>query len=220
MVKQVWLADGSAGGGRIAQLYKQMSKEGEKFGYLVNGSKSWLIVKSEALSDEAKRVFGDEVNITTEGQRCLGAVIASQEYKHQYYEEKVRVWKEEIEWLSEIARSQPHTACIAFTKGYKSKFTYFMRNIESFEDYVDPIQEVIDDLLLPTLFGQSQPLPKEVRRLVTLTTTQGGLGVPDLRAEAPQQLAASKSITTAHVDSITSQNTFMASDERSQYGGA
>ena len=31
MVKQVWLADGSAGGGRIAQLcdwYKQMSKEG------------------------------------------------------------------------------------------------------------------------------------------------------------------------------------------------
>ena len=28
----------------------------------MNGSKSWLIVKSEALADEAKRVFGDEVN--------------------------------------------------------------------------------------------------------------------------------------------------------------
>ena len=41
-VKQVWLADDSAGGGRIAQLYdwyKQLSKEREKFGYLVNGSK-------------------------------------------------------------------------------------------------------------------------------------------------------------------------------------
>ena len=80
MVKQVWLAEDSAGGGRIAQLfdwYKQMSKEGEMFGYLVNWSKSWLIVKSEALADEAKRVFGDEVNITTEGQCHLGAVIAS-----------------------------------------------------------------------------------------------------------------------------------------------
>ena len=64
---------------------------------------------------------------------------------------------------------------------------------------------VIDELLLPTLFGQSEPLPKEV---------------PDLIAEAPQQFAASKSITTAHVDSITSQSTFMASGERSQYGGA
>ena len=39
--------------------------------------------------------------------------------------------------------------------------------------------------------------------------------MPDLRAEAPQQFAASKSITTAHVDSITSQSTFMAPGESS-----
>ena len=174
-----------------------------------------LIVKSEALADEAKRVFGDEVNITTKGQRHPGAVITSQKYKDQYCEEKVRVWKEEIERLSEISKSQPHTAYIAFTKRYKSKPTYFMRTIESFEDYVDPTQGAMDDLLLPTLFGQSEPLPNEVRRLVTLTTAQGGLGVPDLRAEAPQQLAASKSITTGHVDSIISQSTFKASGERS-----
>ena len=59
----------------------------------MNGSKSWLIVKSEALVHEAKSVFGDEVNITTEVQRHLGAVIASQEYKDQYCEEKIRIWK-------------------------------------------------------------------------------------------------------------------------------
>ena len=88
-----------------------------------------------------------------------------------------------------------------------------MRTIDSFEDYVDPIQEAIDDLLLPSLFGQSEPLPNEVRLLVTLTTAQWGLGMPDLRAEAPQQFAASKSITTAHVDSITSQSTIMAQGE-------
>ena len=57
----------------------------------------------------------------------------------------------ELEALSEIARSQPHAAYTVFTKGYKSKFTYFIRTIESFEDYVDPIQEAIDDLLLSTL---------------------------------------------------------------------
>ena len=51
-----------------------------------------------------------------------------------------------------------------------------MRTIDSFEDYVDPIQEAIDDLLLPTLLGQSEPLPNEVRLLVTM---------PDLRAGAP-----------------------------------
>ena len=90
-----------------------------------------------------------------------------------------------------------------------------MRTIESFEDYVDPIQEVIEDLLLPTLFGQSEPLPNEVRRLATLATGQGGLGIPDLKSEAPQQFAASRLITTAHVGSITSQSSIMVPGERS-----
>ena len=43
-----------------------------------------------------------------------------------------------------------------------------MRTIESFEDYVDPIQEAIDDLLLPTLFGEREPFPSDLRQLVTL----------------------------------------------------
>ena len=60
--------------------YNHPSQEGKKCGYLVNGSKSWLIVKSDVLADEAKRVFGDEVNVTTEGQRHLGSVIVSQEF--------------------------------------------------------------------------------------------------------------------------------------------
>ena len=88
-----------------------------------------------------------------------------------------------------------------------------MRTIESFEDYVDPIQEAIDDLLLPTLFGQTEPLPSDLCHLLTLTPAQGGLGVPDLRFEAPQQFAASTSITAPHVDSITTQSMFMVAGE-------
>ena len=80
---------------------------------------------------------------------------------------------------------------------------------------MDPIQEAIDDLLLPTLFGQTEPLPSNLRQLVTLTPAQGGLGVPDLRFEAPQQFAASTTITASHVDSITKQSTFMVAGERS-----
>ena len=92
-----------------------------------------------------------------------------------------------------------------------------MRTIESFEDYVDPIQEAIDDLLLPswTLFSQKKPLHSDLRQLVTLTPAQGGLGVPDLRFEAPQQFAASTSITAPHVDSITTYSMFMVAGENS-----
>ena len=92
-------------------------------------------------------------------------------------------------------------------KGYKSKFSDFVRTIESFEDYVDPIQEAIDDLLLRTLLGQAEPLPSELRQLVTLTPAQGGLGV---RSEVPQQFAASK-----YVNNSTAQSMFMVAGENS-----
>ena len=45
-------------------------------------SKTW-VVKTQALADEANLVFGEEVRITTEGQRHLGTVIGSQGYKDQ-----------------------------------------------------------------------------------------------------------------------------------------
>ena len=41
------------------------------------------VVKTQGLANEAKLVFGEGVRITTEGQRHLGAVIGSQEYKDQ-----------------------------------------------------------------------------------------------------------------------------------------
>ena len=86
-VKQVWLADDSAGGGSIETLYqwyKSLYEKGRKFGYIGKGAKSWLIVKTSELAESAKKVFGDEVNITLEGRRHLGAVIGSKEFKDQY----------------------------------------------------------------------------------------------------------------------------------------
>ena len=49
-VKQVWLADDSEGGGQIVPLYNwcnHLRQEGKKYGYLVNGSKSWPCKKNE-----------------------------------------------------------------------------------------------------------------------------------------------------------------------------
>ena len=80
-----------------------------------------------------------------------------------------------------------------------------MRTIESFEDYTDPIHEVINEIFIPTLFGQMEPLADSLQELITLTPTQGGLGIPLLKEEAPQQFAASKKITAPHKQSITEQ---------------
>ena len=89
-----------------------------------------------------------------------------------------------------------------------------MRTIESFEEYVDPVQQVIDEMFLPTLFGQAEPLPDELSELVTLTPAQGGLGTPDLTTEASQQYSASKSFTKQHVESIKFQSEIMNTNEQ------
>ena len=84
-----------------------------------------------------------------------------------------------------------------------------MRTISSFEDYVNPIEEAISELFLPALFGQEEPLPEELHEVITLSPAQGGLGIPALSEEAPQQYAASTSITRPHVEAILSQCTSM-----------
>ena len=49
-------------------------------------------------------------------------------------------------------------------------------------------------LFLPTLFGQTDPLPDKLSELVTLTPAQRDLGLPDLTTEAPQQYSTSKTL--------------------------
>ncbi|CAH3199352.1 unnamed protein product [Porites evermanni] len=90
-VKQVWLADDSVGGGPTELLYnwyKLFCQEGKKCGYLIGDSKA-RVVKTQDLADEAELVFGEDVRITMAGRPG---------------------WRESIELLAEIVKSQPSAA--------------------------------------------------------------------------------------------------------------
>ena len=50
------------------------------------------------------------MNITLEGRRHHGA-----EFKNRYCQEKVDKWLREMKSLTEISKSQPHAAYVAFT---------------------------------------------------------------------------------------------------------
>ena len=98
-------------------------QEGKKCGYQVSGPKCLLIVKTQDLAGKAQQILGEEVNITTEGKRHLGAVIGSKEYKDQHCIDKVQGWVRVILSLAEIAKSQPPRCLhcpVALTKAYKS----------------------------------------------------------------------------------------------------
>ena len=72
------------------------------------------------------------------------------------------------------ARASPTLPMSLSLKDLNPKFTYYLRTIESFEEYVDPIEEVIHTSFLPSLFGRAEPLPEELyKELVSLSPAQG-----------------------------------------------
>ena len=157
-------------------------------------------------------MFGEEVRITTEGQRHLGAVLGFQEHKDQYCSGKIQGSRENLELPVEIAKSHPMPPTLPSQRAtnrnlHSSKF-------KGPEDYVEPVDQATNDIFLPVLFGQTEPLPEELRELFTLPPAQGGLGIPDMEAEAPQQYAASKLIIAPHVAAICTQSTFMPVGEQ------
>ena len=83
-VKQVWLADDATGAGSLESLKKwwiNIIAEDASYGYCVNESKSWLILKNQTLLKKTESLFSDtKINVTTEGKRHLGAVIGSNDF--------------------------------------------------------------------------------------------------------------------------------------------
>ena len=95
-------------------------------------------------------IFGESgIEIKTTGQRHLGAVIGSLEYKRLYIKNLVEEWAKMINKLSDFGQA----AYAAFTHGVRHKITYFMRTIEGQDQYLQPLDMLIDEKFIPALFG-------------------------------------------------------------------
>ena len=207
-VWQVWLADDASAAGKIEALYRwyqALIEEGKKYGYLVNLGKCWLILKNEDAVEKAKDIFGDMVNITTEGKRHLGAVLGSSKFHDEYCDDLVSNWVKELTVLCEIAKTKPQCAYTAYVKGYRSKFAYFLRTISNFSELLSPVDNLISETFIPTLFGTSIQL-EDYREILSLNISDGGMGIKVLQQEAQSQYEASRRITQPHVQSIISQD--------------
>lgn len=77
--------------GRITRLrnwWDTLCRLGPKFGYVNEGSKSWLIIK-ERVMQKSRSVFrGTNIKITAEGQHHLGTVTRSETFKQNTINKK------------------------------------------------------------------------------------------------------------------------------------
>ena len=144
--------------------------------YYPNARKRCLIVK-EQYYEQAKEIFkADNIMITTEGHRHLGAIIGTDEFKNSYIEKMIKDWIEEIQYLSEIAKTYPHSAYSAFVHGLQNRYTYTMRTIPDLSDHLQPLENAIRNCFIKTLFNGYICSDSE-RLLLSLPAKFGGLGI-------------------------------------------
>ena len=147
------------------------------FGYHANATKSWFIIKEEDTAWAAELFQDTDVQITSEGQRHLGAALGSRTFVETYVTGKVQEWVREIEQLVAIASSQPHAAYAASTHGLSSKWSCLSRTISNISELFQPLENAIRYKLLPTLTGRSAFTEQE-RGLFARPTRLGGLRIP------------------------------------------
>ena len=208
-VYQVWLADDATGAGQLGNLklwWEFLIKEGERFGYFVKPSKSWLILKNPDKLQEAEDLFsnGSPINITTAGKRHLGAALGSEEFKETYIDKKVVEWCKRLQTLAEIAKSEPHIAYAAYVHGEQHRYTYFMRTINGISENLKPLDDIIENEFLPALFGRD--ISMQEREVLALPVKEGGLGIRRIHENASKSYQTSRKIMTPLINEIKNQS--------------
>ena len=82
---------------------------------------------------------GTAINISTEGQQHLGAVLGSRKHLEDYVEEKVEDWISQTVRLVEFALSYPQASYVAYTFGLRHWWTYYLRTQTNIEDLLEPL---------------------------------------------------------------------------------
>ncbi|KAG1654807.1 Down syndrome cell adhesion molecule-like protein Dscam2 [Nymphon striatum] len=206
--KQAAYADDLVSAGKLKSLlawWVGLLRVAPKAGYYPKPSKSWLIVKPEKY-ELAKMIFKNtNINITSQGQRHLGAAIGSVEFRKSFVQDKVNDWMHQLRILSKIACYYPQAAYCAFTAGFRQKFNYTLRTIPDIREYLHPIEEVIRHTFIPAIC-ENRSCSDDERELLSLPVKMGGLGIPDITRTADLEHQASRSITHRLTMKIVHQN--------------
>ena len=207
--KQVWYADDSAAVGSAEGLRRWwdiLVTEGPKYGYFPNPSKTWLILKGNASTDDFQCLFSNtDIKITTEGRPYLGAAIGTAQFVENYVRDKVDEWISTIETLSSFAKTQPHASYSALTHGLMSKWNYICRVIPDIGHLLQPLDDAIRMKLIPAITGRPPPNDLEVS-LFALPARLGGLGISIPSHRADSELRSSLSVCEPLTEGILSQS--------------
>ena len=211
---QVWYADDSSAAGKMMEMKKWwdiLNEKGPQFGYFPKPSKTVLIVKNADEFRSAQEIFsGTGVKITTSGERHLGAVIGSPEFRSEYICNKVEKWVQDVIQLAEIAEDEPQLAYSAYTKALSMRWCFLQRTIPNCKEFFGPLEEAIRDKLIPAIVGRK--VTDLERNIFSLPVRLGGLGIQNPCDTAEREFKNSMTVTRSLTKLIEDQG-----DDLSRY---
>ncbi len=201
---QEWYADDASALGKLLAIkawWDMLSTVGPRYGYFPKPEKCWLVVKNESLRLKAQELF-PSINITTTGQRFLGATIGSDESKTHFVKEKIQRLYAEVEALTDAAKSEPHLAYSVFVKALQGKWTFLMRTLPNIETELEPLEARIHRFLEVML---NRVLNEHQRRVLSLPCAEGGIGIIIPTEKASQEYRHSRMLTENLKEAIKSR---------------
>ena len=201
---QMWYADDSSNAGSfdgIEEWYLDLAAEGPKIGYQPEPTKSILVVSEKNFS-KAERKFNYLGFEVTTGARYLGGYVGNNTSKNRYIEDKVNDWCESIKIFASMAPSIPQLVYAAVSKSLQHEWSYLQRVTEDCCLHFKPLEELIQNTFLPSLFGIDLTKYPHIRTLTALPVKQGGISIPNPKEMAEVNYHTSKSCTSHLSDSL------------------
>ena len=137
------------------------------------------------------------------GQRHLGAVIGSEEFRTKYVSEKVSKWVQDITELSNFAVEEPQAVLSAYTKGICHRWTFIQRTIPDIKELFIPLENSIRESLIPALVGRN--VSDTERMIISLPVRYGGLGIANPTENGAREYQASVTVTENLTELIYNQ---------------
>ena len=207
--QQVWYADDSTAAGLLGEIrhwWDILNDAGPKFGYYPKPSKTILILKDPEKLELAKQLFdGTGIKLTLTGERHLGAVIGTQEFRDQYVSSKVQKWIEDIEILAGIAEDEPQLAYSSYTMAMCMRWCFVQRTIPNTKDHFVALEDTIRSKLIPAIVGRN--VSDIERKIISLPVRYGGLGIQDPSETAEREFYNSTLVTQNLTSLIEKQET-------------
>ena len=151
------------------------------------------------LSSACDLFKGYGVNVTT-SHRLLGGVIGNETGSVNYVKDCVSEWVRILERLIVIAETQPQLSYSAYTRSIQSQWTYLQRVTPDCSEPFGPVEMVIKEKLLPTLFGCE--ISDSERTLFSLPSRMGGLNILQPPTTADMNYSNSRKLTTPIINAL------------------